>query len=63
MQSVRRHLYPAITVEDVGFDAVRVGDHPLYRSAGEAKGPCEVWSTLAAVTDRVQIRPTDRQGQ
>jgi alkanesulfonate monooxygenase SsuD/methylene tetrahydromethanopterin reductase-like flavin-dependent oxidoreductase (luciferase family) len=47
--------------EDVGFDSLWVGDHLLYRNAGEpARGPWEAWSqmaALAAITSRVEIGP------
>ena len=36
-------------IEDVGFDAIWLGDHLLYRWPGvpEARGPWEVWTMLA----------------
>ncbi len=51
----------ATLAEDVGFDSLWVGDHLLYRNAGEpARGPWEAWSqlaALAAITTRVEIGP------
>jgi len=49
-------------IEDVGYDAVWLGDHLLYRWPGrtEARGPWECWTMLAAIaasTNRVGLGP------
>ena len=55
-------LAMARQVEDVGYDAIWVGDHLLYRWPGvpEARGPWEAWTMLAgiaAVTSRISLGP------
>ncbi|HLY13962.1 MAG TPA: LLM class flavin-dependent oxidoreductase [Candidatus Limnocylindrales bacterium] len=55
-------LAMARAVEAVGFDAVWVGDHLLYRWPGvaEARGPWECWTMLAAIaasTSRISLGP------
>jgi probable F420-dependent oxidoreductase len=54
-------LAMARLAEDVGFDSLWLGDHLLYRSsAGESRGPWEVWTTLAAIaasTTRITLGP------
>ena len=51
----------ARTAEAVGFDALWLGDHLLYRfESGEARGPWEAWtmlSALAAATSRISLGP------
>ncbi|GAC1673724.1 MAG: LLM class F420-dependent oxidoreductase [Candidatus Limnocylindrales bacterium] len=51
----------ARTIEDLGFDAIWVGEHLLYRYADRpARGPWEAWTlmaALAAATSRVTIGP------
>jgi len=49
-------------IEQLGFDALWVGDHLLYRDPGssEASGPWEAWTMLAGIaqaTSRVTIGP------
>jgi alkanesulfonate monooxygenase SsuD/methylene tetrahydromethanopterin reductase-like flavin-dependent oxidoreductase (luciferase family) len=47
--------------EEIGFDAIWLGDHLLYRFAdGSARGPWEAWTMLAALaasTTRIAIGP------
>jgi alkanesulfonate monooxygenase SsuD/methylene tetrahydromethanopterin reductase-like flavin-dependent oxidoreductase (luciferase family) len=51
----------AKAAEDVGFDALWLGDHLLYRfSNGESRGPWEAWtmlSALASATTRISLGP------
>ncbi len=55
------YLDIARAAEDVGFDALWLGDHLLYRFAsGETRGPWEAWtmlSALAASTTRIALGP------
>jgi alkanesulfonate monooxygenase SsuD/methylene tetrahydromethanopterin reductase-like flavin-dependent oxidoreductase (luciferase family) len=55
-------LAMARAIEDVGFDAVWIGDHLLYRWPGivETRGPWECWTMLAAIaasTSRISLGP------
>ena len=46
--------------ERVGFDSVWLGDHLLYDLPVGARGPWEVWTSLAAIaasTERVELGP------
>ena len=50
----------AQTAESVGFDSVWLGDHLLYELEVGARGPWEVWTSLAAIaasTSTISIGP------
>lgn len=54
------YLAMAQAAEEVGFDSIWLGDHLLYREAGEESGPWEAWTMLAALagaTGRVELGP------
>lgn len=62
-REVRWGEYVALArhAEDIGFDAIWLGEHLLYRFAdGSSRGPWEAWTMLAALaaaTSRVRLGP------
>ena len=53
-------LAMATTAEDVGFDSLWLGDHLLYELEAGARGPWEVWTSLAAIaasTSTIRLGP------